>query len=126
MTLWWQHVVHPVANTPRLAITQQLLAGRWHWVAHTVLGAAPATRKAVSDGVSDHMHGCVGDPSPGQAPVCLAQPLSRQHGEAGSAAPNMVPALGKLGEPVSSVTQMWGAGKHARETSLLLPERKPG
>lgn len=40
--------------------------------------------------------------------------------------PNMVPALGKLGEPVSSVTQMWGAGKHARETSLLFPERKPG
>lgn len=95
-------------------------------MAHTVLGAAPDTHKAVSDGVSDHMHGCAGDTSPGRAPSCPAQPLSQQHSEAGSAAPNTVPALGKLGELVSSVTQTWGAGKHARETSLLLPERKPG
>lgn len=95
-------------------------------MAHTVLGAAPDTRKAVSDGVSAHMHGRVGDPSPGQAPHCPAQPLSLQHSEAGSAAPDVVPALGKPGELVGSVTQTWGAGKHARETSLLLPERKPG
>lgn len=95
-------------------------------MAHTVLGAAPDTRKAVSDGVSDHMHGCAGDPSPGQAPNCPAQSLSWQHREDRSAAPNMVPALGKLGELVSSVTQTWDTGKHARETSLLLPERKPG
>lgn len=38
----------------------------------------------------------------------------------------LLQTLGKLGEPVSSVTQTWGAGKHARDTSLLLPERKPG
>lgn len=95
-------------------------------MAHTVLGAAPDTCKAVSDGVSDHMHGCAGGPSPGQAPDCPAQLLSLQHSEATSAAPNRVPALGKLGELVRSVTQTWGTGKHARETSLLLPERKPG
>lgn len=116
MTLRWQHVVHPEGSTGNCGTG----------VAHTVLGAAPDTRKAVSDGVSDHMHGCVGDPSPGQAPHCPPQPLSRQHSKARSAAPNMVPALDKLGEQVSSVTQMWGAGKHARDTSLLLPERKPG
>ena len=80
--------------------------------AHTVLGAAPATRKAaVSDGVSNRMRGHVGDRSRaavgrGAAPRLLsAAPGMAAQREAGSTALNMVLALGKLGELVGSVWQ---------------------
>lgn len=95
-------------------------------VAHAVLGAAPATRKAVvSDGVSNRMRGRVGDRSRaavgrGAAPRLLsAAPGMAAQREAGSTAPNVALALAKLGELVGSVQQREPNGGHGQTRERL-------
>jgi len=83
---WWQDVAHPAGNAPRIAIAQLPQAlGAGTEVAHTELGAAPATGEAVvSDGVSNRTRDRAGDRSRtavghGAAPPLLSAVRGWEH-----------------------------------------------